>query len=140
MTTRHRLTIHFFFFFFLLSRRHPGTNVGGQGAARVPRLLRPPAHPAQPVPVRIVLSSLEVRGESQPSNLKPRQRKQRAAIWNTVRPTDKQTDRQTEILIQRNDHSLPGRTTHVRKVPVHRVQEAGGQDGRAPGRAGRAEE
>ncbi|KJR85103.1 uncharacterized protein SPSK_09939 [Sporothrix schenckii 1099-18] len=48
----------------LLCRSHARADERGQAAAGLPRQLRQPADPAEPVPVRDVLPAVEVRGPS----------------------------------------------------------------------------
>ena len=81
--------------------------------------MRTPPHPLEPRPLRGVLPTLEVRGPKPPTP-DSRPTKRIASIEGTWLTSPK-----TE------------RETHVREVPVRRIQATCGKDGRAQSRKGR---
>ncbi len=117
-----------------LSRSDPRGDAGCPPPHRLQRQLRPPPDPAQQVPEGHVVRAVEVRRAYPflPSPASCESNRARARVFKIGNGVG--------VCRGCANAARAGREAFVRKVPIRRVQEAGGQDERAAGGQGRREE
>lgn len=98
------------------NRGHSRRDARCQTSPGLPRQLCPPSYSAKPVSLRYLLPPVEVRGTTAVAFAKIHRAEHTQANDELTTPA--------------------GRATHIRKVPVRRVQEARRQDGRVEGGQG----
>lgn len=120
--------------------RDPRGDARCPSPARVQRQLRTPAHPAEQVPKRDVVCPVEVLGESmlfQRRGKSPEQGRRTKTKQREMGKSGQQIGRRKKKTKYVWLTCAIGRATWLRKVPIRRVQEEGGQDGRVKGIKGR---